>query len=346
MKALVYHGPGRKAWEEKPRPAITKSTDAVVRIMATTICGTDLHILKGDVPTVSRGRVLGHEGVGVVEEVGSALTRVRVGDRVLISCISADGICNSCRRGMPSHCTNGGWMLGNTIDGTQAEYVRLPFADTSLYPAPPHVEDEALVMLSDILPTAFECGVLNGKVRPGDTIAIIGAGPIGLAVLLTARFYSPSDIIMIDIDDNRLETAKVLGATRAVHSDREDAARQVMELTGERGVDVAIEAVGVPATFDICQSVVAAGGHIANIGVFGKSVELHLERLWSQNITLTTRLVDTVTTPMLLKMLAAGTLDPTPLVTHRFPLDDIMRAYDTFANAAGEKALKVILTGG
>ena len=345
MKALVYHGPGRKAWEEKPRPVITRPTDAVVRIVTTTICGTDLHILKGDVPTVTDGRVLGHEGVGTVEEVGSAVMRVRAGDRVLISCISADGTCDPCRRGMSSHCTNGGWVLGNTIDGTQAEYVRIPFADTSLYPAPSHVEDAALVMLSDILPTAFECGVLNGQVGPGDTIAIVGAGPIGLAALLTARFYSPSVIIVIDLDDNRLETAKYLGATRTVDSGREDAGRRVMELTGGRGVDVAVEAVGVPATFDICQSVVAAGGHIASIGVFGMSVELHLERLWSQNITLTTRLVDTVTTPMLLKMLAAGALDPTPLVTHRFRLDDIMRAYDTFANAAKEKALKVILAG-
>jgi alcohol dehydrogenase len=244
---------------------------------------------------------------------------------------------------MYSHCVNGGWVLGNTIDGTQAEWVRIPFADTSLHPAPSHLEDQALVMLSDILPTGFECGVLNGQVKPGDTIAIVGAGPIGLAALLTARFYSPGEIMVIDVDDHRLETAKELGATRAVHGGREDAGRRVMELTEGRGVDVAIEAVGVPATFDICQSIVAAGGHIASIGVFGKSVELHLERLWSQNVTLTTRLVDTVTTPMLLKMLAAGSLDPRPLATHRFQLADIMRAYETFANAAKEKALKVIL---
>jgi len=345
MKALVYHGPGKKAWEEKPRPVVAQPTDAVVRIVTTTICGTDLHILKGDVPTVTEGRVLGHEGVGIVEEVGTGVTRFRAGDRVLISCISADGTCDFCRRGMYSHCANGGWVLGNTIDGTQAEWVRIPFADTSLHPAPSHLEDQALVMLSDILPTGFECGVLNGQVKPGDTIAIVGAGPIGLAALLTARFYSPGEIIVIDVDDHRLETAKELGATRAVHGGREDAGRRVMELTGGRGVDVAIEAVGVPATFDICQSIVAAGGHIASIGVFGKSVELHLERLWSQNVTLTTRLVDTVTTPMLLKMLAAGTLDPRPLATHRFQLADIMRAYDTFGNAAAARALKVILTG-
>jgi alcohol dehydrogenase len=343
MKALVYHGEGRKAWEEKRRPAITTPTDAIVRITTTTICGTDLHILKGDVPTVTEGRVLGHEGVGIVEEVGPAVVRLRPGDRVLVSCISADGTCDSCRRGMSSHCANGGWVLGNTIDGTQAEYVRIPFADTSLYPAPLHIPDDALVMLSDILPTGFECGVLNGHVSPGDVVAIVGAGPIGLAALLTARFYSPSDIIMIDVDDHRLETAKQLGATCAINSGREDAGVRVMELTGGRGVDVAVEAVGVPATFDICQAVVVAGGHIASIGVFGTSVELHLDRLWSQNITLTTRLVDAVTTPMLLKMLAAGTLDPRPLATHRFRLDDIVRAYDTFANAAREKALKVIL---
>jgi alcohol dehydrogenase len=345
MKALVYHGPGRKAWEEKPRPVIAQPTDAVVRITTTTICGTDLHILKGDVPSVTDGRILGHEGVGVIEEIGSAVTRFRAGDRALISCITADGICDPCRRGMYSHCTRGGWVLGNTIDGTQAEYVRIPFADTSLYPAPAEVEDEALVMLSDILPTAFECGVLNGRVKPGDTIGIVGAGPIGLAAVLTARFYSPSEVLVIDLDDNRLEAAQRLGATRAIHSGRENAARRVMELTGGRGVDVAIEAVGAPATFDVCQSIVAAGGHIASIGVFGTSVTLHMERLWSHNITLTTRLVDTVTTPMLLTMLAAKTLDPRPLVTHRFPLTDIARAYDTFGNAVTEKALKVVLTG-
>src|SRR5262245_4421340 len=346
MKALVYHGPGRKAWEEKPRPVVAEPTDAVVRIVTTTICGTDLHILKGDVATVTEGRVLGHEGVGVVEDVGHGVTRFQAGDRVLISCISSDGTCDCCRRGMYSHCANGGWVLGNTIDGTQAEWVRIPFADTSLYPAPSHLEDHALVMLSDILPTAFECGVLNGQVKPGDTMAIVGAGPIGLAALLTARLYSPSEIIMIDVDVHRLTTAMQLGATRVLQSGREDVCHRVRELTGGRGVDVAIEAVGVPETFDICQSVVAAGGHIANIGVFGKSVELHLERLWSQNVTLTTRLVDTVTTPRLLKMLAVGTLDPRPLATHRFPLADITRAYDTFANAAREKALKVILTSG
>jgi alcohol dehydrogenase len=345
MKALVYHGPGRKAWEDKPRPVIAEPTDVIVRIVTTTICGTDLHILKGDVPTVTDGRVLGHEGVGIIEEAGAGVTRFRAGDRVLISCISADGTCDPCRRGMSSHCTKGGWVLGNTIDGTQAEFVRIPFADTSLYRAPSEVGDDALVMLSDILPTGFECGVLNGQVKPGDTIAIVGAGPIGLAAMLTARLYSPCAIIMIDLDDNRLETAKRLGATRAIHSGREDAGHRVMELTAGRGVDVAIEAVGVPATFDICQSIIAAGGHIANIGVFGQSVELHLERLWSRNITLTTRLVDTVTTPLLLRMVTAGTLDPRPLATHRFQLADIERAYDTFAKAAKENALKVVLVG-
>lgn len=343
MKALVYHGPGKKAWEEKPKPSIRQPTDAVVRIARTTICGTDLHILKGDVPTVTAGRILGHEGVGAVEEVGTAVTRFRPGDRVLISCISADGTCESCRHGMYSHCANGGWVLGNTIDGTQAEYVRLPFADTSLYPVPPGADEEALVMLSDILPTGFECGVLNGEVKPGDTVAIVGAGPIGLATLLTARLYSPSEIILIDVDANRLQVAKTLGATRIVRAEPQAAVEQVLQLTDGRGVDVAIEAVGIPETFDVCQAVVAPGGRIANIGVHGKSVELHLERLWAHNITLRTRLVDTVTTPMLLKTVVAGTLDPRALITHRFPLDEMERAYTTFGNAAKERALKVVL---
>jgi alcohol dehydrogenase len=344
MKALVFHGPGRKAWEERPKPRIQEPTDALVRITTTTICGTDLHILKGDVPSVTAGRILGHEGVGVVEEAGTALRSFHAGDRVLISCITADGVCAPCRRGMYSHCEQGGWVLGNTIDGTQAECVRIPFAETSLYHAPPHVEDEALAMLSDILPTGFECGVLNGHVQPGDTVAIVGAGPIGLAALLTARFYSPGEIIMVDPDTNRLELARRLGATHTVTGGGEDAIRRVMDLTGGRGVDVAVEAVGVRASFDICQSIVAAGGHVANIGVYGTSVELHMARLWSHNITLTTRLVDTVTTPMLLTMLVAGKLDPRPLITHRFRLDEVVRAYDTFANAAKEMALKVVLT--
>lgn len=343
MKALVYHGPGKKAWEEKPRPDIQEETDAVVRIAETTICGTDLHIMKGDVPTVTDGRTLGHEGVGIVEKAGKSVKNFKKGDRVLISCITSCGKCEPCKKGMYSHCENGGWMLGNTIDGTQAEFVRIPYADTSLYHAPDKVSDDALCMLSDIFPTGFECGVLNGQIKPGDVVAIVGSGPIGLASLLTSKFYSPSEIIMIDVDDGRLAAAKELGATGTINSSDGKAAERVMELTDEKGVDVAIEAVGIPATFDICQSIIAAGGHIANIGVFGQSVDLHMENLWSRNITLTTRLVDTVTTSMLLKSVEAGTLHPERLVTHHFPLSDIQKAYDTFSHAREEKALKVVL---
>jgi alcohol dehydrogenase len=344
MKALVYHGPGKRAWEELPKPSVKDPTDAVVKIAKTTICGTDLHILKGDVPTVTDGRILGHEGVGIIDEVGPAVSNFKKGDRVLISCITSCGKCDACKKGMYSHCGNGGgWILGNTIDGTQAEYVRIPFADTSLYHVPRDADEDSLVMLSDILPTGFECGVLNGQVKPGDTVAIVGAGPVGLAALLTAQFYSPSEIIMIDMDDNRLDVAKKFGATRTVNSKDGRAKEKVMELTGKTGVDVAIEAVGIPATFELCEDIVAAGGHIANIGVHGKSVDLHLERLWSQNITITTRLVDTVTTPMLLKNVTAGKLQPKKLITHEFKLDDIMKAYDTFGNAAKEKALKVLM---
>jgi alcohol dehydrogenase len=343
MKALVYHGPGQKSWEEKPKPTIQHPSDAIVRITTSTICGTDLHILKGDVPTVTPGRILGHEGVGVVEEAGSAVSGFRRGDRVLVSCITSCGRCDFCRRAMYSHCRTGGWILGNTIDGTQAEYVRIPHADTSLFALPAGANEKAMVMLSDILPTAFECGVLNGQVKPGDTVAIVGAGPIGLAALLTAQFYSPSEIVMVDLDANRLEVARSLGATKLVDSSDGQAARKVMELTGGAGVDVAIEAVGVPATFDICQAIVAAGGHIANIGVHGKPVELRLERLWSHNVTITTRLVDTASTPMLLKLVQAGRLRPERLATHTFALGEVMKAYETFGSAARERALKVIL---
>lgn len=344
MKALVYHGPGKRAWEEVSKPALKAETDAIVKITKTTICGTDLHIMKGDVPTVTKGRVLGHEGVGVVVEAGKAVSNFRSGDKVLISCITSCGKCDACKKGMYSHCEHGGWILGNTIDGTQAEYVRIPFADTSLYHIPDNADEEALVMLSDILPTGFECGVLNGQVKPGDTVAIVGAGPIGLATLLTAQFYAPAEIIMIDLDENRLAVSKKFGATKVVNSSDGKAIEKVMALTNNKGVDAAIEAVGIPATFDICQAIVAAGGHIANIGVHGKSVELHLEKLWAHNITLTTRLVDTVTTPLLLKTVVAGRLLPEQLITHRFKLGEIMRAYDTFGNAAQERALKVILT--
>ncbi len=341
MKALVYHGPGKRKWEDKPKPKIKDSTDAIIRVTKTTICGTDLHILKGDVPEVIDGLILGHEGVGVIEEAGKSVSNFKVGDKVLISCITACGICVACRKGMYSHCETGGWILGHLIDGTQAEYVRIPHADTSLYHIPDGVDDEAIVMLSDILPTGFECGVLKGQVKPGDTVAIVGAGPIGLAALLTAQFYSPAEIIMVDLDENRLNVAKTFGATKLVSK---NAVKEIMKLTNGKGVDVAIEAVGISATFNICQSIIAAGGHLANVGVHGKSVELHLEKLWSRNITITTRLVDTVTTPMLLKTVLSGKLKPKQLITHHFNLNEIMKAYDTFGNAAKEKALKVILT--
>jgi alcohol dehydrogenase len=323
---------------------ISQPTDALVKILKTTICGTDLHIMKGDVPAVSAGRIIGHEGVGIIEEVGTAVSNFKKGDHVLISCITSCGKCDYCKRGMYSHCENGGWILGHLIDGTQAEYVRIPYADNSLYHIPAGSDEEALVMLSDILPTGFECGVLNGKVQPGNSVIIVGSGPIGLAALLTAQFYSPAEIIMIDPDDNRLEIAKRFGATQTINNSKENAVDRVMQLTNNKGADTVIEAVGIPATFELCESLVAPGGIIANIGVHGKSVELHLEKLWSHNITITTRLVDTVTTPMLLKTVQSKKLDSKKLITHRFKLSDIINAYDTFQNAAREKALKVILT--
>mgnify|MGYP005811066765 CR=1 FL=1 len=343
MKALVYHGPGNRSWEEKPKPHIQKPTDAIVKVERTTICGTDLHILKGDVPAVTDGRILGHEGVGVVEDVGAGVSNFKKGDRVLVSCITSCGKCDACKRGMYSHCADGGWILGHLIDGTQAEYVRTPHADNSLYHVPQGANEDALVMLSDILPTGFECGVLNGAVKPGDTVAVVGAGPVGLAALLTAQFYSPAEIIMIDLDENRLAVAKKFGATKGVNSADGKAVEKVMKLTDGKGVDVAIEAVGIPATFDTCQDIVAAGGHIANVGVHGKSVSLKLEKLWAHNVTITTRLVDTVTTPMLLKNVVSGRLAPGQLITHEFKLAEVMKAYDTFGNAAREKALKVLL---
>lgn len=344
MKALVYQGPGKKEWVEKAKPVIEKPTDVIVRITKTTICGTDLHILKGDVPTVTPGRTIGHEGVGVVEAVGNAVANFKPGDAVLISCITSCGKCDNCKRGLYAHCADGGWQLGHLIDGTQAEYVRIPHGDNSLYPIPAGADEEALVMLSDIMPTGFEIGVQYGRVKPGDTIAIVGAGPVGMSVLLTAQFYSPARIIMVDMDPARLELAKQFGATDGVQVGAVDAVAAILEMTGGRGVDVAIEAVGVPATFDICQKIVAAGGNIANVGVHGKSVELHVEELWIKNINISMGLVSTNTTPMLLKTLGTGKVDPAKLVTHRFRLDEMLQAYEVFGNAAREKAMKVILS--
>ncbi len=344
MKALIYQGPGKMALEDRPVPQIVASTDAIVKIHKTTICGTDLHILKGDVPTCEPGRILGHEGVGTIDKAGDGVTSFKVGDRVIVSCISSCGVCEFCRRNMYSHCTSGGWILGNEIDGTQAEYVRIPHADTSLYPIPDGADEEGLVMLSDILPTGFECGVLNGKVQPGSTVAIVGAGPVGLAALLTAQFYSVSQLIVIDLDDNRLKVAAHFGATHTVNSSDGNTAEKVKQLTAGRGVDTAIEAVGIPATFGLCQELVAAGGTIANIGVHGKKVDLHLETLWDRNISITTRLVDAATTSLLLKVVQSKKIDPTKLITHHFPLDKIIDAYETFSHAAQNQALKVILT--
>ncbi len=343
MKALVYQGPGKKDWIEKAKPEVQKPTDVIVKITRTTICGTDLHILKGDVPAVTEGRTLGHEGVGVVEAVGSAVENFKPGDTVLVSCVTSCGKCANCKRQLYAHCADGGWILGHLIDGTQAEYVRIPHGDNSLYPVPAGADEEALVMLSDIMPTGLEIGVQAGGVQPGDTIAIVGAGPVGMSILLTAQFYSPGRIIMIDMDPSRLALARQFGATDTIQVGAEDAVARVLEMTGSLGVDVAIEAVGVPATFDICQKIVSAGGNIANVGVHGKPVELHIEELWIKNINISMGLVCTSTTPMLLKTLSSGKLDPARLVTHRFAMDDILHAYEVFGNAAREKAIKVII---
>jgi alcohol dehydrogenase len=343
MSALVFHGPHTLALENKPKPQIVQTTDAIVRITTTTICGTDLHILKGDVPTIAEGRILGHEGVGIIEEVGATVSAFHKGDKVIVSLITSCGRCSFCRKGMYAHCCNGGWLLGNSIDGTQAEYVRIPFAETGLYLLPPDMDEEAAVMLSCILPTGLECGALNGHVKPGDIVAIVGAGPVGIAALIAAQLYSPAEIIMIDLDDNRLDVARKFGATQVLNSSDGKAAERVLTLTHGAGVDAAIEAVGLSATFDVCQAIVAPGGHIANVGVHGKPVNLHLERLWASNVTLTTRLVDAGTTQMLLRMVQSGRIDAKKLVSHRFELSEIIKAYATFENAAKERALKVVI---
>jgi alcohol dehydrogenase len=345
MKALVFHGPGSKAWEEVPHPQIQDNTDAVVRVDCTTICGSDLHILKGDVPEVTDGRILGHEAVGTVESVGTAVTTLVPGDRVLVSCISACGRCRFCREGRFGQCLGGGgWILGHLIDGTQAEYVRVPFADTSTYRIPDGGRDEEILMLADILPTAYEVGVLNGQVQPGDTVVVVGAGPIGLAAILGAQLYSPSRIIAIDMADARLEAAKQFGADQMVNNGREDAVAYVRGLTDGLGADVVIEAVGVPATFELCTELVRPGGHVANIGVHGQPATLHLESLWTRDVTITTGLVDTYSTPTLLRLVTSRQIEVGRFASHHFDLHDMMGAYDVFQRATDTGAVKVVLT--
>jgi alcohol dehydrogenase len=345
MKALVYHGPNSKAWEEVPMPTVHHITDAVVRVDCTTICGSDLHILKGDLPEVTDGRILGHEAVGTVEKVGSAVTTVAPGDRVLVSCISACGHCRYCRESRFGQCLGGGgWILGHTVDGTQAEYVRVPFADNSLYRLPDGAPDEAILMLADILPTAYEVGVLNGHVQPGDTVAVVGAGPIGLSAILGAKLFSPSLVIAIDMADARLEAAKGFGADVMINNRRTDAVAEVRALTDGLGADVVIEAVGVPPTFELCTELVRPGGHVANIGVHGAPATLHLETLWTRDVTITTGLVDTYSTPTLLRLVAAGQLDANRFATHHFGFDEFIEAYDVYSRSAETGAVKVVLS--
>jgi alcohol dehydrogenase len=344
MKALVYHGPGQRSWDEVPDPVIEQPTDIVVRIETSTICGSDLHILKGDVPETTPGTILGHEAVGVVTEKGAAVSTLELGDRVLLSCITSCGRCRFCKETRYGLCTGGGgWIFGHLIDGLQAEYARVPFADTSVFKVPAELTDEQVLFLSDILPTAYEVGVLNGGVQPGDTVAIVGAGPVGLAAVLTAQLYTPAQIISIDLSDSRLEKAREFGATVTINNGSEDAVARVMELTGNLGADVVIEAVGVPATFELCTELVRPGGRVANVGVHGHSAVLHLEKLWTRDVTITTGLVDTFSVPQLLKLVAGGQLDTTPFITHRFPLSETMAGYDAFAAAAETHALKVVL---
>ncbi|GAA5019490.1 zinc-dependent alcohol dehydrogenase family protein [Terrabacter aeriphilus] len=345
MRAIVYHGPGRKAWEEVPLPTVQADTDAVVKVDTVTICGTDLHILGGDVAAVTDGRVLGHEAVGTVTEVGPGVKNVRVGDRVLVSCITACGACRYCRAGSYGQCIGGGgWILGHRIDGTQAGFVRVPFADTSTYAVPDGVTDEEVLMLADIGPTGFEVGVLNGRVSPGDVVAVVGAGPVGLSAIMGAKLFSPAHVVAIDLADARLEAAKQFGADITLNPAREDVVAVVRDLTQGLGADVAIEAVGVAATFEQCAQLVRPGGRVANVGVHGGPATLHLEDLWIRNVTITTGLVDTYSTPTLLRLLATHQVDLARFVTHRFAMGEFIEAYDTFARAADTRALKVVVT--
>jgi len=350
MKALVYGGPGLKEWKEVPNPKLQKPTDAIIKVETTTICGTDLHILKGDVPAVTPGRILGHEGVGTITELGSSVTNFKVGDRVIISCIKSCGACANCKQGLYSHCLGDegvsglGWVLGHLIDGTQAEYVRIPYADNSLHLMPAGVSDTEAVMLSDILPTGFEMGIQYGAVKPGDVVAVIGTGPVGLAAIVTASLYGAARVISIDLDVNRLEKSREFGATDTVVSGSANWKEEVLAMTDGAGVDVAIEAVGVPLTFEMATQIVRPGGHVANVGVHGKAVSLELQNLWIQNISISMGLVNTNTTPLLLKLVMSKKIQAEKFATHFFGFDEFIEAYDTFSRAAETKALKVVIS--
>lgn len=346
MKALVYHGPGMIAWEERPMPAIQEPTDVIVRVSRTTICGTDLAILKGGVATVAPGRILGHEATGHITAVGPAVSDLKVGEHVIVPCTSSCGRCPACRKGLYSNCVRGGWQLGNTIDGVQAEYARVPLADSSLHRIPQGMDEEAALMLADIIPTGLEVGVQKGEVSLGDTVAVIGAGPVGLATIMAAQFFAPARLIAVDIDDNRLALARKLGATDLVNNRAGDAREQIMAITGDGGVDVAIEVIGSPATCELAQAIIGPGGRMANIGIYSKSVELHKHVLWTRNVTIRMGVVNTTSIPVLLKMIAANKLDPCQLISHRFPLDQILQAYEVFKRAAEERAIKIVLVGG
>ncbi|MDO4693884.1 MAG: zinc-dependent alcohol dehydrogenase family protein [Eikenella sp.] len=354
MKAMTYYGANDIRFEERPRPSVIEPTDAVIRVTKTTICGTDLGIWKGKNPEIEAvarektgewtGRILGHEGIGIVEEVGPAVKNFKKGDKVIISCVSRCGSCENCQKQLYAHCRkDGGWIMGYMIDGTQAEYVRTPFADNSLYHLPDGLNTDVAVFLSDALPTGHEIGVQYGQVKPGDVIAIVGAGPVGMGCLLTAQFYSPATIIMVDMDENRLSMAKEMGATHTVNPAKEDAVAAIMAITGGRGVDCAMEAVGLPATWDVCQKVVKEGGRLANVGVHGQPVSFEIERLWIKNITVTTGLVNANTTGMLLKSCEASKLPMDKLATHHFSFSEMEKAYDVFKHAADTKAMKVII---
>lgn len=346
MKALVFGGAGERSWNTVDDPGIEEPTDVIVKVDMTTICGTDLHILKGDVPAVTEGRVLGHEAVGTVVETGSAVSSLKEGDRVLVPAITSCGSCLPCKQGMAAHCeaVGGiGWIFGHLIDGVQAEFARVPYAETSVHVVPAGVSNEQVIFLADILPTGYEIGVQYGRVKLGDSVAVVGSGPVGLAAMMAATVTGASRIIAVDLEASRLKRAESFGATHTVVSG-EDAEQQILELTDGHGVDVAMEAVGLPATFDLCTRIVRPGGTVANIGVHGAPTTLHLEELWIKNITITTGLVSGSTIPTLLQLVRHGRIEPEKLGTHHFKLDEIMQAYDVFAAAGENDALKVVLT--
>lgn len=342
MKAFVYHGPEKMSLDQVPKPTIIKPTDAIVKVTTSTICGTDKHIRHGGMPEVEPGRIIGHEFCGIVEEVGSSVNKFKKGDKVAVSCVTQCMDCYYCRRGMYSQCTTGSWIYGYMIDGCQADYVRVPYADSGMYIIPDSLTDEDVLFVGDILSTGY-FGAENGNIQPGDTVAVFGSGPVGMCAMATARLWGPARIVAVDIDDSRLEFAKKNGwADYGLNPQKVDVVQALKDMTGGRGADVTIEANGFEPTFKGAIDGVRAGGTVSLIGVFEKPQVVEMNKLWIKNIAIKMGLVNANRISELIDLIKEGKLNMKPLITHTLPLSQVAEGYDIFEERR-DNAIKVVL---